>query len=74
MNQKIKSRTVSIGAFCSGLVGGSLGTFKEWAANISPAWAGVLGPLLAALLGALVFSMLERRYVHPLDSARNRTA
>jgi len=66
MNPEIKKRIVAIGAFCSGLVGGSLGTFKAWAANISPAWATILGGLLAALVGALVFSWLERRYVQPL--------
>ena len=67
MNSKIKKRTIVIGAFCSGAVGGSAGGFKEWAANISPAYSGFLGALLAALFGALAYSILVRRYVHPLE-------
>jgi hypothetical protein len=66
MNSKIKTRTIAIGAFCSGVVGGSAGNLKEWAANVSPAYAGFLGALLAALFGALAYSILVRRYVQPL--------
>ena len=66
MNPKIKRRTIAIGAFCSGIVGGSAGGFKEWATNISPSYAGFLGALLAALIGGLAYSILDRRYVRPL--------
>jgi len=70
-NPKIKRRTIAIGAFCSGLVGGTAGGFKEWATNISPDYSGFLGALLAALIGALIFSVLERRYVQPIVDRQN---
>lgn len=67
MNSEIKKRLTAIGAFCSGLVGGSMGTFKEWAANFSPDYAWFFGGLVAAMIGGLVFSLLERRYVKPFE-------
>lgn len=74
MHSQIKGRIAAIGAFCSGLVGGSFGTFKQWAANISPEWSNLLGALLAGLVGALVFSWMERRYVQPLGFAQKKEA
>ncbi|KAB2911965.1 MAG: hypothetical protein F9K30_21300 [Dechloromonas sp.] len=75
MNTEIKKRLAAIGAFSSGLVGGTLGTFKEWAAHISPDYAWFFGGILAALVGALVFSFLERRYVRSLtETAENQNA
>ena len=74
MNPQIKKRTIAIGAFCSGIVGGSAGGFKEWAINISPSYSGFLGALLAALIGGLAYSVLERRYVCPLAAEEAKTA
>lgn len=67
MSLKMKKRITAIGAFSSGVTGGTLGVFKQWAANLSPTFDWLLGGVLAALVGALVFSVLERRYVRPLD-------
>jgi hypothetical protein len=70
-NPEIKRRTIAIGAFCSGLVGGTAGAFKDWALNISPEYSGILGALLAALLGALVYSFLERHFLRPVADRQN---
>jgi hypothetical protein len=67
MNIEIKKRLGAIGAFSSGLVGGMLGTFKEWAAHLSPDYAWFFGGILSALVGGLVFSALERRYVRSVE-------